>query len=952
MTSGTRQAGTSPRATYRLQFSPGFTIAQGTAILPYLAALGVSHVYVSPLLKSRAGSSHGYDITDHNSLNPELGSPDDYERFFAALRRLELGLVLDFVPNHMGIGAAENGWWLDLLEWGQGSIYAEYFDIEWHPRQATLQGRVLLPLLGDHYGKVLERGELGLRFDVDSGSFSIWYYGHRLPVRLRDYAAILRRRLAEQPDLPPELGRRFDALATEFDRLRRPARSRQAQFRAAAAAAKAELASLARNSADARDLLEAAANGFNGTAGAPASFRALHHLLERQHYRLAYWRVAADEINYRRFFNVNDLAGIRMEVPALFEEAHRLVAALIGDGKLQGLRLDHIDGLYDPAQYLERLQSLASVANGGRPFYVLIEKILARRERLRESWPVAGTTGYEFIDLATHLFVDPAGETDLDRAYRQCLGHAADFDAIIAASKDRVIDDELASELHLLAHRLDRLSEQHWGTRDYTLERLHAALKAIVMGFPVYRTYVDRAGAGAPDRRTIDEAVGRAKRRWHGPDIEVLDFVRSLLTTDIMTAASPYRPNEVLRFAMQFQQYTGPVMAKSCEDTAFYRYNRLIALNEVGGDPRSFGLSTAAFHQAIRDRAMQWPEAMLTTATHDTKRGEDARLRITALSELARPWRQAMPRWRRMNSRFVAGIEGEAAPSPNDEYLIYQSLIGFWPVASESAGLPEPDRRRFGEFLVKALREAKLHTSWDNPRPAYEEACLQFVERLLAPDGNPFLPEFVAFAGRAAFFGMLASLGQTVLKLTLPGVPDIYQGTELWDESLVDPDNRRPVDFVLRHRLLLALEGEDRDSEAPMAGRLLASWRDGRIKLHVLKRLLALRREHEEIFREADYLPLAPVGTARDNLLAFARRTKNSAMIVLVGRWLARLTKPEAHRYDNRIWGDTAIATPGMAGRWRDALTGRQLDIASEGENARIVATEALAHLPVAVLQR
>jgi len=852
----------------------------------------------------------------------------------------------------MGTGAAENGWWRDLLEWGQGSIYAEYFDIEWYPRQATLQGRVLLPLLGDHYGKVLERGELTLRFDADNGSFSIWYYEHRLPVRLRHYAAILRRRLAQQPGLLPELGRRFDALTTEFDRLRRPARSRRAQFRAAATAAKAELASLARNSADAHELLEAAASDFNGATGDPASFRALHHLLERQHYRLAFWRVAADEINYRRFFNVNDLVGIRMEMPALFEEAHRLVAALIGDGKLQGLRLDHVDGLYDPVQYFKRLQSLASAANGGRPFYILVEKILARQERLRESWPIAGTTGYEFIDLATHFFVDPAGETDLDRAYRQCLGHAVDFDAILEASMDRVIDDELASELHLLAHRLDRLSEQHWGTRDYTLARLHAALKAIVIGFPVYRTYVDRAGAGAPDRRSIDEAVGRAKRRWHGPDIEVLDFIRSLLTTDIVTAASPYRRNEVLRFAMQFQQYAGPVMAKSCEDTAFYRYNRLIALNEVGCDPRNFGLSAAAFHQAIRDRAMQWPEAMLTTATHDTKRGEDARLRIAALSELARSWRRAIPRWRRMNSRFVARVEDEAAPAPDDEYMIYQSLIGFWPVTAESTELPQPEQQRFREFLVKALREAKVHTSWDNPRTAYEEACLQFFERLLAPDGNPFLAEFTAFAGRAAFFGMLASLGQTALKLTLPGVPDIYQGTELWDGSLVDPDNRRPVDFVERHRLLLAAEKPDGESDASAAGRLLASWRDGRIKLHLMKHLLALRRDHEEIFRDGDYFPLVPVGTAGDNLLAFARRTRNAAMIVLVRRWFARLMGPEAEGYDNRVWGDATIAAPGMAGRWRDVLTGRPLDIASDGENARIVATEALAELPVAVLQR
>jgi len=943
-----------PRATYRLQFSRSFRILDGIAVLPYLAELGISHVYASPLLKARSGSTHGYDVTDYNLLNPELGSAADYERFFAELERLDLGLLLDFVPNHMGIGAGENLWWLDLLEEGQASIHAGYFDVDWHPRQPRLQNRVLLPILGDHYGRALEKGEIKLRFDAASGSFNVWYYRHRLPLRPRHYAAVIRRGLARQgAGLPGRLHRRLEDLAADFDRLRRPQRTRRAASHAAAAAAKARLAALAEQPA-ARSFLEAAARDFDGAPGQPASFRPLHALLEQQHYRLAFWRVAADEINYRRFFNINDLVGVRMEERALFDEAHRLIGRLIGEGRLQGLRLDHVDGLYDPAEYFARLQALATEASGSA-LHILVEKILARPESLRREWPVAGTTGYELIDFVTRLFVQPRAERRLTRVYETFIGGRADFDAILEESKDRVIDDELASELNLLAYRLDRISEQHWSTRDYTLERLHAALKAVVLQFPIYRTYVDRKGATAEDRRAIDGAVARAKRRWRGPDAEVLDFVRSILTAEaIAEPEGPYRPADVLRFAMKFQQYTGPVMAKAAEDTAFYRYHRLVALNEVGGDPRNFSLSAGGFHRAVARRFLPHPAGLLTTATHDTKRGEDARLRIAAISELASDWRAAVERWRRFNRPGSGGAGAETAPAPEDEYLIYQALVGFWPAALDGVALPPESRRRFRDFLLKALREAKQHTSWDNPNEEYENGCTAFLERMLDPErARLFLRDFSRFAARAAFHGMLSSLGQTVLKLTLPGVPDIYQGTEFWDESLVDPDNRRPVDFRLRRRRLAALGGGRDAVGAKALAELAANWRDGRIKLYLAARLLQLRRETPRLYQIGRYNALFASGARKENVLAFARRREGQCILVIVGRLLAGLMPPNARSCCDAAWEDTAIRlSPGMEGTWLDVFSGRKVKASRTGATARIAAEDALSLLPVAVLSR
>ena len=968
-----------PNATYRLQFGPRFTFRDATAIVPYLHDLGISHVYASPFLKARPGSTHGYDITDHNTFNPEVGSPEDFAAFGDALRAHAMGLILDFVPNHMGIGQGGNEWWLDVLEWGQSSVYADFFDIDWTPAQRHLQGKVLIPLLGDHYGTVLERGEIELRFDPASGCFNAWYHEHRFPIHVRHYAMVIRRQLAR-----PEAVERLDdaarselaRLAADFDRLRRPGRRLRAAVRARALALKAELAAYCGRTPAVADFVTAAAAALNGDPGNgepgngepgnPRSFLPLHGLLERQAYRLAFWRVAADEINYRRFFNINDLVGIRMERQDVFDLTHRLVGRLIADGRLQGLRLDHVDGLFDPRGYCRQLQAFAGdrmaqpdAGRAARPFYIVVEKILARHEGLPDDWPVAGTTGYEFTNLVNGIFVDPGGKRGLERAYAEFIGQIPTFDATLANAKSFVIDNILASEINALAHALDRIAKCHWGTRDFTGERLRVALKEIVAHFPVYRTYVTSGGATATDRRDIDWAVSQAKRGWRGPDAEILDFVRAALTLDLVKRGGPYRRADVVRFAMKFQQYTGPVMAKSMEDTSFYRHHLLLSLNEVGGDPRHFATSPTAFHHLNQQRSQRWPHAMVATATHDTKRGEDARTRIDVLSEMPDLWARRVKRWSRLNRMFRRDLDGAPAPSRNDEYAIYQALAGAWPAEFPGEALPVAgDVQAFADrltgFLVKAIREAKLISSWDNPNASYEEAATAFVLRLLdVSRPNPFLADFVAFNAQVAYLGMLNSLSQLVLKLTVPGVPDIYQGTELWDLSLVDPDNRRAVDFEHRRRLLLQTHSVVAD-KAQSLRQLLGTWRDGRIKLSILRQLLRLRREVPDLFSEGGYEPIAVTGAKSEHALAFMRQYGTDRLIVVVSRLFASLLGETASSYESLVdWKDTRITVPSdNEGTWSDALTGRKFTGVCDGGTVMLPVSEILSIIPVAVLVR
>ena len=900
------------RATYRLQFHRGFTFCDATTLVPYFARLGVSHLYASPLMEARPGSTHGYDIVNHARLNPEIGSDEDFAALVQALKAHDMGLIVDIVPNHMGVGGRDNAWWLDVLEWGENSPFAAYFDINWDPQREDLKGRVLLPVLGDQYGAVLEAGEVAVRFDPAEGSFSAWYYDHRFPICPLSYPMILDRG-------GPALGEFAEAF-TALRRLPRVARER-------AAALKRRLAEAAADP----DMAAAIGRGLQSFAGRPgrlASFRRLHRLLEAQSYRIAFWRVAAEEINYRRFFNINDLAGLRIELAELFDAVHRQIFAMVERGQVQGLRIDHIDGLFDPAAYCAALRERL-----GDETYIVIEKILARYERLPD-WPVAGTTGYDFVNQALALFVDPAGEAPMTRLYRRLTGREESFDAVVYAAKQRIMRVNLASEMNVLATRFHRLSMADWRTRDFTFGGMLTALQEVIAAFPVYRTYVSPRGAGPDDRRFIDWAIALAKKDWATEDTSILDFIHRVLQGGLpVRAAAP----DVLRTAMQFQQVTGPVMAKAVEDTAFYRYFRLLALNEVGGDPRRFGMSPAAFHRLAAERARLQPHAMITTATHDTKRGEDARLRIALLSEMPREWGRRVVAWLRLNRRHRSLIDDAPVPDRNVEYLFYQTLVGAWPPLLDLADAPSVARvaERVEAAMVKAVREGKERSSWSYPNLPYEAGLVRFVRGVL--DGerpNPFLGDFAAFVGLLARPAAIASVAQLVLKLTVPGVPDIYQGGELWDFSLVDPDNRRPVDWAERQRLVADIDGT---SLADLA----AQWSDGREKLFVTTRLLALRRRHPQLFAAGDYLPLE-VGDGRhaDRLCAFARRREGLLLAAIVPRLTWGLFRgggmPE--------FGATEIALPAARG-WRNVFTGLCLDPVE-----RVRAGVLLRDFPVAVL--
>jgi (1->4)-alpha-D-glucan 1-alpha-D-glucosylmutase len=895
-----------PRATYRLQFHRGFTFRDATALVPYLAELGVSHIYASPVTDARPGSTHGYDIVNHNRLNPEIGSDEDFAALVAALHGHEMGLILDIVPNHMGVGP-DNAWWLDVLEWGQASPYAEYFDINWDAARADLKGRVLLPVLGEQYGAVLEAGQIELRFDPEQGTFSFCYYEHRFPVSPLSYARIL---AAGGGHLAP--------LAGEFARLK----GTPAELRDTAAALKNRLAEAARYPEIAA-AIEAAMSSWTGTPGRPASFRALHRLLESQAYRLAYWRVAADEINYRRFFNINDLAGLRVELPRLFEETHRLVFELVQRGDVAGLRVDHIDGLFNPAEY-------AATLRGRFPdSYIVVEKILAHYEKLPE-WPIDGSTGYDFVNQVLGLFVDPEAERAMTLVYRRATGRTADFDAVLQASKRRIMGVNLASEMNVLARRFHRLSMADWGTRDFTFNAMLTALEQIIAAFPVYRTYVSEQGGGAEDRRYIDWAVAQAKKQARTAETSILDFLQRVLSGDVRGGLR----EAALRTAMQFQQVTGPVMAKSMEDTAFYRYFRLLALNEVGGDPRRFGLSVAGFHHLMRERAQSWPRAMSGTATHDTKRGEDARLRIAMLSEMPRRWGQCVARWLRFNRSRRAEIDGEIVPDRNVEYLFYQTLLGAWPpdlLPDDIVGV-KALAERIGAYMIKAVREGKEESSWSNPNAAYEAALGRFVAGVLdASRPSAFLNDFYAFVEPLMRLSAVSSLAQLAIKLAAPGVPDIYQGCELWDFSLVDPDNRRPPDWDLRRALLPVV------SQAEPAT-LAADWRDGREKLFLAQRMLRLRAHHPDLFAEGEYIPLHAEGDRSDSLCAFARRRNGTTAVIAAPRLVYR-------QHHNGVRdGETRLSLP-HAGDWRDVLTDRRRENCDG-----IYAGELFAEFPVAVL--
>ncbi len=959
-----------PRATYRLQLHAGFGFGAATELVPYLATLGVSHVYCSPYLRARPGSTHGYDIIDHNALNPEIGTLEEFDRFVDTLKAHGMGQILDVVPNHMGVMGADNTWWMDVLENGPASVYADYFDIDWQPINPTLHGKVLVPVLGDHYGLALERGEIQLRFEPQAGSFAFFYYEHRFPMAPREYPRVLTRALRALPAQALDESSRaeFESLASAFSHL--PPREATepeliAERNRDKEVHKRRLAALCRDHAAIVEAIEVALHIVNGNAGEPRSFDVLHELLESQAYRLAYWRVASDEINYRRFFDINDLAALRMENETVFEATHRFILDLVASGKVEGLRIDHPDGLYDPAQYFRRLQDRIAGLTGrqlgrsrrhGRllPCYLLVEKIAAGHERVPESWPLHGTTGYRFANVVNGVFVDTAARARIDRIYRSFTGEDASFEDVVYASKRIILRNNLASELNVLANQLARIAQVDRRTRDFTLNTLRQALTEVIACFPVYRTYVAEK-VSAQDRRYIEWAVARAKSRSQASDITIFEFVASALLGTLGEDIA----SQVRAFAMKFQQLTAPVTAKGVEDTSFYRYTRLVSLNEVGGDPEHFGFTLAAFHGASQDRAARWPHTMLATSTHDTKRAEDVRARINALSEMPAAWRLSLRRWSRINRSKKMVLRDGPAPTANDEYLLYQTLLGSWPqeALDDGAGLAAY-RARIEAYMIKAVREAKVHSSWINVNTEYEGAVSAFVNALLGRlENNLFLDDFLALHGYVSWLGLLTSLSQTLIKLASPGVPDIFQGTELWNYSLVDPDNRRPVDWALRHALLTEvkpLTEAAADTRVPALQAMLQAPADGRAKLFVICAALALRARRPGTFDAGGYQPLLAHGSRARHVVAFARQDATGGVIALAPRLFAGMCgRAGALPLGVQVWDDTYLRVdwlpPGTA--LRDVLSGRSVAFDVDADGARLRLAETLTTFPAALLE-
>ena len=947
-----------PRATYRVQLHHDFTFRDVTALVPYLAALGISHVYCSPYLRARPGSRHGYDIVDHRMLNPEIGSMEDFAQMVDALARHGMRHLCDVVPNHMAIMGEDNAGWMDVLENGPSSTYAPYFDIDWSPYDPDLAGKVLVPVLGEPYGAVLARGELVLAFERASGEFVVRYFKHRFPLDPRTYGPILEDALREaraRDDAEGALA--LARLAAAFGAL--PGRDESApervlERRRAAGETKRALAERVAADAPLAQALARAVEGINGAAGDATSRDALHALLEAQAYRLAYWRVASDEINYRRFFDVNELAALRMEDASVFEATHAFVLELAARGDIGGLRIDHPDGLFDPARYfgdLQRRYRELAVRDAGPAdvpgIYVAIEKIAAPHEHLPPTWPIHGTTGYRFANVVNGLFVDRRAKARLDRAWRAFVGDEAQtFEQAADRGRRLIMERALASELTVLTLRALRIARADRNTRDFTFNALREAIKEIVAHFPVYRTYVDERGASAQDRRYIDWAIARARSRDRASEARIYDFLHALL----LGAAPAHLPQDSAQayrvFAMRFQQFSAPVAAKGVEDTAFYRFNRLVSLNEVGGDPDQFGMTVRAFHGASADRARVWPHTMLATSTHDNKRSEDVRARIDVISELPAAWRALVRRWSRMHRVRKREVDGHEAPSRNDEYLLYQTLVGTFPPGELDEGVLDAYRARIEQYMIKAVREAKVHTSWLVANEAYEDALTGFVGELLrTTPANPFLDELRAQCAPFAWYGMLNSLSMTLLKLASPGVPDIYQGTEMLDWSLVDPDNRRPVDYALRRAALAAITGIPSAGDGAPAP--FASPYDGRAKLSIVARALALRRERPRVFADGDYRRLDARGTHAAHVVAFARTTAEEGVVAIAGRLFASLVAVGAWPV-REAWGDTLVDVGPLApgARVTNVLTGETFAL----DSPLLPLARALAAFPGALL--
>jgi (1->4)-alpha-D-glucan 1-alpha-D-glucosylmutase len=879
------------RATQRLQFHKDFTLDDATKLVPYFAKLGISHLYASPLLKARAGSMHGYDVVDPRLINPELGGEPALRRLVAALREHGMGLILDIVSNHMAVGGADNPWWLDLLEWGQRSPYAKFFDIQWNSPDPLLKGQLLLPFLSTDYGTVLQNGEVPLRFDPEHGSFRVEHYQHHFPINPGTYAPLLN--AAKRPELD-ELAQRFAQL-DEFPQAYERARQ-----------AKAELVELLKTHPDLTRAIESGLALFDSRN--PEGFKRLHQLLEHQDYRLASWRTAGDDINWRRFFDINELGGLKVERSQVFEATHGKIFELIAEGLVDGLRIDHIDGLADPRGYCRKLRRRVDSLLKRRPagteiahLPIFVEKILGADEQLRKDWNVDGTTGYEFMNQVSLLQHDPRGEAVLGELWNQISGRTADFNLEVLEARDLVLHGSLAGDFENLAQSLLQVARSDVMSRDLTLGAIRRALLALVSNFPVYRTYITACGRSQEDERFFQQAMTGARDMLSEGDWPVLDYLQRWLGGERLRDYPSGPLREMRRKAHnRFQQLTSPVAAKSVEDTSFYRSAVLLSRNDVGFHPQHFSAPVEDFHRVCIERGASFPDNLLTTATHDHKRGEDTRTRLAVLSENADWYAEQVERWQQLSAPLKTG---ETVIGAGDELMLYQAILGSWPFALEGEEAFEAYAKRLTQWQEKALREAKLHSSWSAPNEAYETACRTFLQGLLlSPDAVALRQSIGATANRIAPAGALNSLAQTLLRMTVPGVPDLYQGTEFWDFSLVDPDNRRPVDYPARERAL---------RESTPLTELLAHWQDGRIKQALIAQVLMLRNQYPALFSEGRYQPLEVIGDRAAHVMAFAREREDMRAIVVVPRLPAELLGTAQTPFINAAhWGDTRIILP------------------------------------------
>jgi (1->4)-alpha-D-glucan 1-alpha-D-glucosylmutase len=941
-----------PSATYRIQLNQDFRFADTLKILDYLHDLGITDLYLSPILAARKGSTHGYDLIDPSRLNPEIGTEEEFSTLQTELQNRGMGLLLDIVPNHMA-ASAENPWWMDVLENGSQSSFAGFFDIDWHPASRSLEGRILLPVLGRPFGEALDSGEIKLIFQ--EGRFFFQYYDSLFPVAPRSYHPILNLHAGRLKNFLSEESAAYHefsgilAAASDLARGDRRIGITAAEQRLRFESTRDRIRAIAASSPEIARLIEENVAEYNGTVGNPRSFGLLQRLLGDQNYKLSYWRNLNESINYRRFFTIADLVGVRVEDPIVFEASHGYILRLVARNPLAGLRIDHIDGLRDPATYLNRLQERLSTEENraGTQSYVLVEKILQPGENLPEDWPVNGTTGYDFTNQVNGIFVDE-GARRIEEIYSAFIGRKQNFADILYQKKKLVMSTLLGVEMRTLGRQLTDLAAQDRYARELDRPQLINALIEVTACMSIYRTYVRNVELPPSAMQYIEEAVAEARTRAPHLSAAAFDFVREVLLLENPPQVLADQREARLNFVMRWQQFTGPIVAKGFEDTALYVYHPLLSLNEVGGNPRpTEAPSLDDFYKFLEARRQRWPGTLNATTTHDTKRSEDVRARLNVLSEIPEEWQQHLERWAALNANYKEQNGGQSAPDRNEEYFIYQTLLGVWPLDAQA---PNTFLQRVQEHLIKATREAMVHTRWTRPNEPHEKSLTNFASAILSAENAEFLNDFREFHNKIAYFGMVNSLSQTLLKIAAPGVADFYQGSELWDLRMVDPDNRGTIDFKSRATALQQIAQWNSSDPAALRD-LIDHWHDGKLKLFLIRQALRFRRDHANLFHDGDFVPLQTAGCHAKNVIAFLRRTKTSCALIAVPRWLSQVVRKGSTDPAKLDWCDTRITLPPDAPQQWTSVFSKKPANSHSIEEAQSILLNDLSEFPVALLE-